>query len=81
MVYIIWAIVIYVVAKVLFNFVIPLIRVTTRMKRQVREFQRQANANSNGDFQNYQKDNISSAERPASKQKAGEYIDFEEIKD
>lgn len=81
MIYIIWAIVIYCVAKVLFNFVIPLIRVTTRMKRQVREFQRQANGNSNGNFQNYQKDNTSSTERPASKQKAGEYIDFEEIKD
>ena len=78
MIYIIWGIIIYCVIKVLFNFVIPLIRVSSRMRRQVREFQRQANAN--GQQQNYQKDNIN-ASQGAPKQKAGEYIDFEEIKE
>jgi|GEM_PF-814891 hypothetical protein len=81
MIYIIWGIVIYCVIKVLFNFVIPLIRVTSRMRRQVREFQRQANAEGDGQFQNYQSQNRSSGNQSAGKQKVGEYIDFEEIKD
>ena len=73
---IVWAIVAYCIYKIVFDFLVPLFRVSKRMRRQVREFQRQAN----GEFQNYQKDNIKSDQaKPA--QKAGEYIDFEEIKE
>jgi hypothetical protein len=74
--YIIWAIVAYCIYKIVFDFFIPLFRVSRRMKRQVREFQRQAN----GHFQNYQKDNIPNEQAPPV-QKQGEYIDFEEIKE
>ena len=74
--YIIWAIVAYCIYKVVFDFLIPLFRVSRRMKRQVREFQRRAN----GEFQNYQNDNINSPKEPPA-QKGGEYIDFEEIKE
>lgn len=73
---IIWAIVAYCIYKIVFDFLIPIFRVSRRMKRQVREFQRQAN----GEFENYQKDNISPNQAPP-KQKQGEYIDFEEIKE
>jgi hypothetical protein len=73
---IIWAIVAYCLYKVVFDFLIPLFRVTRRMKRQVHEFQRHAN----GEFQDNQKDNITTPENPPA-QKAGEYIDFEEIKE
>lgn len=73
---IIWAIVAYCIYKIVFDFLIPLFRVTSRMKRQVREFQRQAN----GEFQNNQHDNITKPKNPSA-EKAGEYIDFEEIKE
>jgi uridine kinase len=73
---IIWAIVAYCLYKLVFDFLIPVFRVTRRMKRQVREFQRQAN----GQFENYQKDNIRPGQEPPA-QKEGEYIDFEEIKE
>jgi hypothetical protein len=73
---IIWAIVAYCVYKIVFRFLIPLIIVSRRMKRQVREFQRQANSQ----FNNYQKDNVEEP-KPGPTQKAGEYIDFEEIKE
>jgi len=52
------------------------------MKRQVREFQRHAQQQS----ENYQKDNITANPDPngaptaAPQVKAGEYIDFEEVK-
>ena len=73
---IVWAIVAYCIYKIVFDFLIPLFRVSRRMRRQVREFQRQAN----GEFQNYQKDNIN-ADQAKPGQKPGEYIDFEEIKE
>lgn len=75
--YIILAILVYCVYKFVFDFLVPVIRVSRRMKRQVREFQRQAN---NGQFENYQKDNIQKTQPPPTK-KAGDYIDFEEIKE
>lgn len=78
----IWAFVAYCIYKVVFGFLLPVFRVTRQMKRKVREFQSQAEAN--GQFRNFQKDNISKPqERPAEKpaQKAGDYIDFEEIKE
>jgi hypothetical protein len=74
--YIIWAIVLYCVYKIVFNFLVPVIRVSRRMRSQVRDFQRQAN----GQFQNYQKDNTR-ASQPSPAEKGGEYIDFEEIKE
>jgi len=73
---IIWVIVAYCTYKIVFDFLIPLFRVSRRMKKQVREFQRRAN----GEFQDHQHDNIAGKQPPAS-QKEGEYIDFEEIKE
>jgi hypothetical protein len=73
---IIWAIVAYCIYKVVFDFFIPVFRVSRRMRRQVKEFQRKAN----GEFQNYQKDNIKTSQNPP-QEKSGEYIDFEEIKE
>ncbi len=58
-----------------FRFLIPLLRVGRQMKRQVREFQKRAA----GETENYQKDN-NSQQKATTKEKAGEYIDFEEIK-
>lgn len=73
---IILAIIAICVVKFVVDFLIPVIRVSRRMRRQVREFQRQAN----GQFQNYQKDNIQPQQKPPA-EKAGDYIDFEEIKE
>lgn len=74
--FIIWAIVAYCLYKFIFRFLLPVIVVSRRMKKQVREFQRHAN----GQFQNYQKDNVEPPE-PKPTQKSGDYIDFEEIKE
>lgn len=71
-----FALLAYFLYKFVFGFLIPVIRVSSRMKRQVREFQRQANSQ----FENSQKDNISQKPTPPP-QKAGDYIDFEEIKE
>ena len=71
-----FALLAYFLYKFVFHFLVPVIRVSSRMKRQVREFQRQANSQ----FENSQKDNISPKQTPP-KEKAGDYIDFEEIKE
>lgn len=71
-----FALLAYFLYKFVFGFLIPVIRVSSRMKRQVREFQRQANSQ----FENSQKDNIKQEKTPP-QEKAGDYIDFEEIKE
>jgi hypothetical protein len=71
-----FALLAYFLYKFVFGFLVPVIRVSSRMKRQVREFQRQANSQ----FENSQKDNISQKQTPP-QEKAGDYIDFEEIKE
>lgn len=70
-----FALLAYFLYKFVFGFLVPVIRVSSRMKRQVREFQRQANSQ----FENSQKDNNSQKQTPQ-QEKAGDYIDFEEIK-
>lgn len=76
---IIWVIVAYLAYRFIFGFLVPLLRVSRQMKRQVREFQKRAN----GEFQGYQKDNFAQQQKPQEPpvKKGGEYIDFEEIKE
>ena len=72
--YIILMLVIYGLYRLIFNFIIPVIRVSNKMRKQVREFQNNMH-NPNNDAE--------PAQQPASKTKQktkGDYIDFEEVK-
>ena len=82
--YIILTIIIYLLVRFVFNFVIPLFRVTKQMRDQVKEFQDRMN-----EQQQYQRTSgpdtatgVHSTPKDSRRQKkpAGEYIDFEEIK-
>jgi predicted Holliday junction resolvase-like endonuclease len=68
--FIIWTIVIYLLIRFIFNFVIPIVRVSGRMRSQVREFQEKVN-------RQYQEQPAPEKHKP---KKADDYIDFEEIK-
>jgi hypothetical protein len=77
--YILLAIFLY---KFVFDLLVPIVKMTWRVRRQVKEFQRQHQQ------QQDPLQNNTSATRPASgnngptaKPKAGEYIDFEEVKE
>lgn len=70
--YIIWIFVIYALFRLIFDVIIPIARVSGQMKKKMREFQ----------------DNIHQQNQPSesftqpkdTKQKTGDYIDFEELK-
>jgi hypothetical protein len=68
----IWGIVAYFIYKFLIGFVFPLIKVTRQMKRQVREFKRHAE-------QQTQQHSSDTNHSTPPKEKTGEYIDFEEL--
>ena len=68
--------------KFVFDLLVPIVKMTWRVRRQVKEFQRQHQQ------QQDPLQNNASANRPseagngaAAKPKAGEYIDFEEVKE
>jgi hypothetical protein len=75
--YIFWALVIYFLVRFIVNFVIPVVRAGRQMRDQVKDFQEKMNqqtqfqGNPGADTQPQKKE---------SKVKAGDYIDFEEIK-
>lgn len=70
---IIWAFIAYIVYKFLTGFVFPLIKVTRQMKRQVRAFK------SHAEQQQPQQQSSNTNTSSSPKEKAGEYIDFEEV--
>lgn len=76
--YLVWAIILYFFIRFVFNFLIPLIRAGRRMKAQMREFQDRMNQQQQ--FQEHQTQ-FSTREKQDNKTPAGDYIDFEEIKD
>lgn len=71
--YIIWIFVIYAMYRLIFDFIIPVVRVSGQMRKKVREFQNTMN-----------QQNSETEEMPkhpnSTKQKTGDYIDFEEVK-
>ena len=76
-----WVITIYFLYRLVFNFIIPVWRVSSKMCSQVREFQENVNArqgytNTQGSANGF---NTSTAEPQPKKEKEGEYIEFEEI--
>jgi len=77
--YILLAIFLY---KFVFDLLVPIVKMTWRVRRQVKEFQRQ-HQEQQDPLQNGASANRSSAASngTASKPKAGDYIDFEEVKE
>ena len=72
--YIILMLIIYGLYRLIFNFIIPVIKVSNKMRKQVREFQNNMH-NPNNDAETAQQST------PKTKQKTkGDYIDFEEVK-
>ena len=72
--YIILMLVIYGLYRLIFNFIIPVIKVSNKMRKQVREFQNNMH-NANNDAETAQQS------ASTTKQKAkGDYIDFEEVR-
>lgn len=75
-----WVITIYFLYRLVFNFIIPVWRVSSKMRRQVREFQdtvnaRQGYTNTSANANGFN----TTAEPEPKKKKEGEYIEFEEI--
>lgn len=84
--YIVWAIIIYCLVRFIFNFLIPVIRAARQMKGQMKDFQDrmgsqqyQENVNEQG-FQQNTAQQSNHAKRTTPQPKAGDYIDFEEVK-
>lgn len=79
--YIFWAFAFYWLFRFVFNFVVPVFRVTRQMKEQVRDFNTTAsNQRFNEPTPQYNNNNTSSSAKAAEKPKMGDYIDFEEVK-
>ncbi|MBO9571133.1 MAG: DUF4834 family protein [Chitinophagaceae bacterium] len=84
----IWAILIYCLVRFIFNFVIPVARTASQMKRQMRDFQDKMNGgNTYGNNNPY--DNTGNTDKSystasqtqsAKKPSADDYIEFEEVK-
>jgi Sec-independent protein translocase protein TatA len=70
-----YAFLIYLAYKLLFELIIPLYRTTKKIKRGIREMQQKMEQQ-----QHQQNGNATSPDPNASKPKAGDYIDFEEVK-
>jgi len=68
--------------KFVFNFLVPLIKVSWRVRSQIKDFQRQQQQQ-----QEPLQQNSTNGQQPAAnnstapKSKTGDYIDFEEVKD
>ena len=86
--YILWALLAYFLYRFIVGFLIPVFRVTRQMKKQVRDFQQQANQQFTGQQEYHQQStyNSNAATSTSSAQnktapKKDDYIDFEEIKE
>ena len=79
--YILLAIFLY---KFVFNFLLPVLKMSWRVRRQIKEFQRQQQPQESPFQQNTttsSRSTSSANNTTAPTPKGGEYIDFEEVKD
>jgi hypothetical protein len=76
--YIFWFLTIYFLYRLVFNFIIPVWRVSRQMKGQVRDFQEKMNAQNEPASPAYT--NAAEEKTKESAGKKGDYIDFEELK-
>lgn len=73
---ILWVVFAYFIYKFIFDFLLPLLTVSRRMKQQVRDFQQHAQEQQ----EPIQQQPTNGKANPTQPPKAGEYIDFEEVK-
>jgi hypothetical protein len=73
----------YFLYKFVFNFLVPIVKMSWRVRRQVKEFQRQYQQQQDPPEQNESSTNRQSTAGNGAtlKPKAGDYIDFEEVKE
>jgi hypothetical protein len=77
-----WLLLAYFIYKFVFDFLAPLLKMVWRMRRQVKEFQRQQQQDplqQNGATNRQASSNTNNDTAP--KSKTGDYIDFEEVKE
>ena len=77
--YIFIALAIYFLYRFIFNFILPIYRVSKQMKGQMREFQSRMNPDAQG-YQQAAQQQSAQQNTSAKPTTEGEYIDFEEIK-
>lgn len=77
---ILWTILAYVLYKFIFRFLLPLFMVSRQMKKQVRQFRDHMEQQQQQHFQQQEAGSASKPNSDASKERAGDYIDFEEVK-
>jgi hypothetical protein len=78
---ILWILLAYFLYRFVFNFLLPIFKVGRQMKRQVKDFQSQMNQAQQQQYQhNHQQQAAPQQPAKPSKEKSGDYIDFEEIK-
>ncbi|NII24272.1 DUF4834 family protein [Pseudoflavitalea sp. X16] len=84
-----WILLGYFLYRFVFNFLVPIFRVSRQMKQQVRDFQNhmQAQQQQHQQQQSYQHSNTAQRQQAPSstsshspQEKSGDYIDFEEVK-
>lgn len=75
---ILWALLAYFIYKFVFNFLVPVFKVSRQMKRQVKAFR--DNVQQQQEQFSHQQNNTPPPTATPPKQKAGDYIDFEEMK-
>lgn len=72
---IIWVLLAYFAYKFIFDFLMPVLKVSRRMRQQMNEFQQRAQQPP------VEQDTNANKNTSTAKTKAGEYIDFEEVKE
>ena len=75
---ILWILLAFFVFRFIFNFLLPIIRVSRQMKRNVRDFQQQTRQQQEASGNPFSSSSQNTTAPP--KEKTGDYIDFEEIK-
>ena len=75
---ILWAFLIYIIYKFVFEFLIPVYKATQKIKKGFRDMQEKANENGNRQQQNTSATDTDTNQNK--KETLGEYIDFEDVK-
>lgn len=76
-----WILLAFFLYKFVFGFLAPLLKVAWKMRRQIKEFQRQQQQDDPLQTDTPSNGKPASGNGAAPKPKAGEYIDFEEVKE
>ena len=76
--YLLWGLLIYFIYRFVFNFLVPVVRASRQIKRQVRDFNNRMQEQNQQAEQNTFTPNNSSTQRTSANK--GDYIDFEEVK-